>query len=147
MSCLAELVRNQLLDVPEENRLRLTDMERLAKFSDGHSYFDPVRSTLFVGYVNKNRPQDTCITFFFRKKKVALHRLLFQNYLGELTFRHYVRHLCGHRYSCVNILHLRRNDYVNKKTPPKEPVKTMVFKSEPKKEPEHPPISLTIHFD
>lgn len=161
MSCISELVRNQLQDVDPARKLSLCDIERLAKFSDGKSYFDPLKCTPFQGYVNHNRPRDVCIVFFHKRRKVALHRLLFENYVGPLNYFQYVRHTCGNRYSCVNVLHLKRIDYRNKKSPKKMSPKkkatvektvileaTQILPDPPRCVHAEPvPVSLTIHFD
>jgi hypothetical protein len=59
------------------------------------------------GYITniKNARKGTYINFFFRNKKVAIHRLFYANFVGELSDDEYIKFNCVRNGKCCNINH------------------------------------------
>lgn len=146
MSTLAELIRNQRHDVCDDRRLSINDLKRLAKnVEPGSTFFDHSSCCEWTAYVNHNRPRDKYIMFYFQGSKVSLHRLLYENFVGDLGWNDYIKHSCGRRDYCANVNHLCKYQYTNKKyVAPK--IKKHKVADDPTLTPEPPPISLTINF-
>jgi len=125
---LVELLQRQRKDVPTDKKLFLNDIQRICKNING-SIFEEGDCCLWEGYVtnlNKNK-KGTYINFYFKNKKVALHRILYVNYIGELDKNHYIRYTCENKGICCNVNHLKRCEYRKSKTktnnePPDEPL-------------------------
>jgi hypothetical protein len=111
---LKELVKNQLKTVAPSRRLINGDHVRLAKYIDS-SIFDEDQCCVWGGYITnaKNAKKGTYINFYFRKKKVALHRLLYENYVGELGDEYYLKFSCDNenKGKCCNVNHMLKYKY------------------------------------
>jgi len=116
---LKELLQNQRKNVPEDKKLYLHDIKRVCK-NIKHSIFDDTDCCLWSGYItNLNKAnKGTYINFYFRQKKVALHRLLYLNYVDDLSNDEYLKFSCDNKGICCNINHLKKFKY-NKS--PKKP--------------------------
>ena len=51
------------------------------------------------------------LNFYFNKKKIALHRLLYINYIGEISNKEYIRFTCDNKGKCCNINHMKKYSY------------------------------------
>ncbi len=109
---LNELVNNQLKDVPDDKKLQLHDILRVRK-NITTSIFDPKECCLWNGYVtNLNKSnKGTYVNFYFKHKKVALHRLLYYNYIGQISKNDYLKYNCNNKGICCNINHLNKFRY------------------------------------
>ena len=78
---LCEFINKQLKNVASDKKLCYTDLKRLCKYITA-SIFDENNCSLWNGYVTneKNYLKGIYINFYFRGKKVALHRLLYTNF-------------------------------------------------------------------
>ena len=111
---ISELIKNQRENLENKRKLFHGDMKRIAK-NIKNSIFDPKYCTLWQGYITNFNKKDkgTYINFYFRKHKVALHRLLYYNYIGELTNNDYLKFQCDHKGFCCNTRCLIKNRYNN----------------------------------
>lgn len=103
-----ELKRNQLLDIHPSKKFRSSDLHRIIKFTNS-SIFDPVKCSIWQGYITNltNKKKGTYINFYFKnKKKVALHRLLYANFKGEIKKKNYIKFICPNNGICCNINHM-----------------------------------------
>lgn len=112
---LKELVTNQLKTVPPNRRLIHKDLARITKYVDS-SIFDEEKCCIWDGYVTnaKNAKKGTYINFFFRNKKVALHRLLYENFVGPLGDDYYLKFSCDdeeNKGKCCNVNHMLKYKY------------------------------------
>ena len=48
------------------------------------------------------------INFYFNKKKIALHRLLYINYVEDVSPNEYIKFLCDNKGKCCNINHMKK---------------------------------------
>jgi hypothetical protein len=111
---LKELVTNQLKTVPPNRRLIYKDLARITKYIDS-SIFDD-ECCIWDGYITnaKNAKKGTYINFFFRNKKVALHRLLYENFVGTLSDDYYLKFSCENEENkgkCCNVNHMLKYKY------------------------------------
>jgi len=109
---LKELLINQLKNINLNKKLNYGDMKRISKFLT-NSIFHETNCSLWNGYVTneKNQNKGTYINFYFNKKKIALHRLLFINYIGEISNKEYIRFTCDNKGKCCNINHIKKYSY------------------------------------
>src|ERR1700722_13555815 len=86
-----ELVSKQLRNIPTNKKLQLSDIKRIARRING-SVSDPNKCAIWSGYITNinNASKGTYVNFYFRKKKVALHRLLYINFIGDLEDDEYL---------------------------------------------------------
>lgn len=112
---LSELVTRQLDSVAPERRLGYSDLKRICKYLES-SIFDEENCSLWSGYVtnSNNDNKGTYINFYFRKKKVALHRLLYCNFVEDISDSEYLKFSCENKGRCCNIHHLRKFQYQKK---------------------------------
>lgn len=107
-----ELNSRQINDVPYEWKLTLSDIKRICKYIDT-SIFDNERCCIWKGYVTNvnNSTKGLYVNFFFKKKKVALHRLLYSNYVAPLNDNEYLKFKCENKGTCCNVNHYEKYRY------------------------------------
>jgi len=108
-----ELKRKQLPNIPSSRKLRPNDIHRIVQHTD-NSIFDEEKCCLWTGYITnlKNKRKGTYINFYFRdKKKVALHRLLYANFKGDISNKDYIKYSCANKGKCCNINHMVKFEY------------------------------------
>jgi hypothetical protein len=109
---LKELLINQLKNINTNKKLNYGDMKRISKFLN-NSIFHETDCSLWNGYITneKNHTKGTYINFYFNKIKIALHRLLYINYVGEISNKEYIRFTCDNKGKCCNINHMKKYSY------------------------------------
>ena len=82
---LPALIKNQIPNVKEEKKLYLNDMRRICKNITSKPFHN-THCCIWNGYITnlKKKNKGTYINFYFKKKKLALHRLLYENYVAPL---------------------------------------------------------------
>lgn len=112
---LKELIVKQLKVIPQDKKLQYTDLKRICKYISS-SIFDENKCCLWSGYVTNANKSDkgTYVNFYFRQKKAALHRLLYINFVGELSDDEYLKFNCDNKGTCCNIKHLKKFKYQQK---------------------------------
>lgn len=118
-SIFQELIINQRKDCKDNKKLSLSDMKRIAK-NLKTSIFNKNECSIWNGYITNYNKVDkpNYINFYFRHKKVALHRLLFENYITELGDDQYLKFNCKNKGCCVNINHMYTIKQLHKLPPP-----------------------------
>lgn len=77
--------------------------------------FDEEQCCMWNGYItNSNNSKGTYINFYFKKRKAALHRLLYMNFVGDLNDDEYLKFNCENKGKCCNINHLAKYKYKTK---------------------------------
>lgn len=123
---LKELIRKQLPDVEESKKLYLPDIQRICK-NISSSPLHSNECCLWEGYItNLNKAnKGTYINFYFRHKKVALHRILYANYVDNIDKTEYLKYTCNNKGLCCNVHHMEKFKYnkikEEKKVKKKEP--------------------------
>ena len=134
-----ELIKKQRKKCKEAKKLTLHDIKRISK-NIKTSIFDSSGCCLWDGYVtNKNKTnKSSYINFYFRHRKVALHRLLYENYVEELHDDEYIKYSCDNKGACCNVNHMYTLN--TKKVNNKEIVKKTKDNTKSQK-------NLTVNFD
>lgn len=116
---LDEMVSKQVKNVDDYKMLSYRDMTRIVK-NINTSIFSTTSCCIWTGYVtNVWNHKSTFINFYFKKRKVALHRLLFNNFVGPISDTEYIKFSCNNRGRCCNVLHfikLSKDDIVEDNT-------------------------------
>lgn len=107
-----ELVSKQLRNIPTNKKLQLSDIKRIARRISG-PISDPNKCSIWSGYITNinNAAKGTYVNFYFRKKKVALHRLLYINFIGDLDDDEYLKFNCDNKGKCCNVHHMNKFKY------------------------------------
>ena len=102
-----ELIKKQRKSCKENKKLTLQDIRRIAKNLKS-SIFDSSCCSMWDGYItNKNKEsKSSYINFYFRHRKVALHRLLYENYVSDIEENQYIKYNCSNKGICCNINHM-----------------------------------------
>lgn len=108
-----ELVAKQIKNIPTNKKLQLRDIKRIGHRLD-NSIFDENKCSIWKGYITNtnNISKGMYVNFYFRKKKVALHRLLYSNFVNDLNDDEYLKFNCENRGKCCNIHHMNKFKYV-----------------------------------
>ncbi|ARF10800.1 hypothetical protein Hokovirus_3_73 [Hokovirus HKV1] len=108
---LDELIQKQLKDLPVYKKLQYSDLRRIVENIDT-SIFDPNECCIWhFPDSGKNYVPDSnnnYIGFYFRKKRFALHRLLYINFVSELKDDELIKRTCVNKASCCNVNHLTK---------------------------------------
>lgn len=108
---LASMIARQLKNVPSYLKLSIRDMNRICKFVDTNMFGD--NCCFWTGHISNvhNASKGTYINFYFRGKKVALHRLLYSNFVSSLDSSEYLKFKCPNRGFCCNSNHYEKYKY------------------------------------
>ncbi|AYV75927.1 MAG: hypothetical protein Terrestrivirus3_196 [Terrestrivirus sp.] len=107
-----ELVNKQIRNIPTNKKLQLSDIKRISH-KINKSIFDENVCSIWTGYITNtnNTSKGMYVNFYFRKKKVALHRLLYCNFVGDLGDDEYLKYNCVNKGKCCNIHHMNKFKY------------------------------------
>jgi hypothetical protein len=109
------LIKRQRKDINIDRKLQLNDLKRICKYIDTDIFITD-NCCYWSGYVtNKNNDtKGTYINFYFKKKKIALHRLLYYNFVDDLDADEYIKFTCSNKGICCNIHHMKKHKYIKK---------------------------------
>jgi hypothetical protein len=149
-SIFREFLDHQQKKISSELRLQYDDLKRITKYIDT-SIFDSTECCIWNGYItnDKSANKGTYINFYFRGKKVALHRLLYVNYIGELEKDEYLKFTCDNKGKCCNIHHMKKFKY-RKKTTDEDDIKKVTvtqIKEKEIEEKKNDKTKLILSFD
>ena len=105
-------MNKQLKNINTQNKLNFNDIKRISKFLTT-SIFTEDTCSLWNGYITNenNNLKGTYINFYYNKKKIALHRLLYENYIDKINEDDYIKFTCINKGKCCNINHLKKFSY------------------------------------
>jgi hypothetical protein len=148
-----ELIKKQISNTPSPWKLNINDMKRICKYIDT-SIFDSNKCCIWNGYITNmnNSNKGTYVNFYFRNKKVALHRLLYSNFVAPLDSSEYLKFNCDNKGICCNINHYEKYKYSKNNTGSqnKKETKTKESKKDVREISiicDDDPDQLTIDFD
>jgi hypothetical protein len=108
-----ELINNQIKNIKLNRKLLYKDMDRITKYINS-SIFGK-KCCIWNGYITNSKKTNKGVytNFFFRNKKVALHRLLYENFIDELGDDYYLKFICPeeNKGKCCNINHMIKFKY------------------------------------
>lgn len=109
---LEELVKCQRKKIASSKKLSFNDMKRICKHINT-SIFNKQSCSIWQGYItNNDHPEKGIyINFYFNGKKVALHRILYINYIDNLDNDEYLKYECENIGKCCNVNHLKKFKY------------------------------------
>lgn len=138
---ITELLSRQRKNVPIDKKLQYTDIKRICKYINS-SIFDSKKCCLWNGYItNKNNStKGAYVNFFFGGEKKALHRLIYINFVGNLSSNEYLKFSCENKGMCCNIHHLKKFPYQKNSESPTE--KTNVVKKQEVSQPKHNKVQI-----
>ena len=103
---LTELCLKQRKKADKKYFLELNDLIRLLKNID-YSIFNKTECVLWKGYLTKCNNNKSCyVNFYLKKRKLALHRILYINFIDDLDIKHYLKFTCDNPGKCCNINHI-----------------------------------------
>jgi hypothetical protein len=110
---LCELINNQRKNIHIDKKLSYNDLKRLSKYLSTSIFNN--ECSLWKGYITiiKHDESKSYINFFFRKKKYALHRLLYNNFVNYIDDSEYIKFKCPNKGKCCNINHFYKNIKTN----------------------------------
>jgi len=97
------LIKNQLSNVDIKYRLNLSDLRRIAD-----NLLDDIFSnecSIWAGPVITNSNNKSYISFFYNTKKISIHRILYKNYINNLSDNEYLKYTCKNQEICCCINH------------------------------------------
>jgi hypothetical protein len=77
-----------------------------------------------------NTNKGTYVNFYFKNKKVALHRLLYSNFVAPLDTSEYLKFNCENKGICCNVNHYEKYKYSKNNIAPKKNPKQKITKKE-----------------
>jgi len=135
---LFEMLQRQLKNVNPDKKLSYNDIVRILKYINS-SIFCKDFCCIWSGLIEVNDDNNkSCINFYFKQNKTSLHKLLYNNFIGELQDNEYIKFNCRNKGKCCNINHFIK---INKEEKDKNKEKKI------NKEKEELKRSFTIEFD
>ena len=109
-----ELLEKQNKKIESKYKFSPSDLKRVSKYLNKSIFKD--ECSIWTGYItnNNNSTKGTYINFYFKKKKIALHRLLFINFVDTLNSNEYIKYTCSNKGKCCTINHMKKIKYKNK---------------------------------
>lgn len=101
-----ELIQNQRKNILIEKKLNLSDLKRISTYLTKSIFSN--ECSIWTGYITQFKNDSYYINFYFNGKKVALHRLLYNNFLGDLDDSEYLKYNCENKGKCCNLNHFKR---------------------------------------
>lgn len=103
---LTEMCLKQRKKADKKYFLELNDLVRLLKNID-NSIFNKTECVLWKGYLTKcNNNKSSYVNFYLKKRKLALHRILYINFIDDLDLKYYLKYTCDNPGKCCNINHI-----------------------------------------
>ena len=132
---LKQLINKQIKTIPSNKKLSYSDLKRIVKYIDT-SIFNNDDCCMWKGYVTNSKPdknhKGSYVNFYFKRKKVALHRLLYGNFKEDIDDSDYLKYTCDNKGSCCNINHMVKFVYSTKNDSPQVQDKKDLIKEDSK---------------
>lgn len=109
-----EMINNQLEDIPRKWKLTESDINRVCQYIDESIFSKDIdRCCIWKGYITNvnNSNKGTYVNFYFNRKKMALHRLLYANFVDNLSDNEYIKFKCKNKGTCCNVNHYEKYTY------------------------------------
>lgn len=105
---LSKLIKYQRIDIQLDKKLAFNDLNRISYNLPFDIFTD--ECCIWKGYITnlKSKTKNCYISFFFKNKKVSLHRLLFANYIEDIHDNEYIKYTCCNKGKCCTIGHMKK---------------------------------------
>lgn len=97
------IMKQNQLNCSELYKLSEKDLKRILKYTNIDIFGD--QCVIWNGYITQGK--NKYINFFYKGKKIALHRLLYINFVGELDEHSYLTYICENAGICCNVNHIK----------------------------------------
>jgi hypothetical protein len=105
---LTELCLKQRKHNNDKYQLEINDLTRFLKYVNV-SIFNTDDCILWTGYLTKCNNNKSCyINYYLNGLKLALHRILYINFIGDLKDKEYLKYSCLHSGKCCNLKHFSK---------------------------------------
>jgi phage-related protein len=110
---VSEMVQKQIKLIDLSYKLTHQDICRLCKYINSSIFGNTC--VCWNGYISNinHSYKNPSINFYFKGKKMSLHRLLYINFVGELTSSNYIKIKCNNKRFCCSINCMEKYDYKN----------------------------------
>ena len=98
-----ELIQNQRKNLNQDKKLSLSDLKRVSTYLNKTIFSE--ECSLWQGYVTEIKKSSYFVNFFFKGKKQALHRLLYYNFVNDITDSEYLKFTCENKGKCCSLKH------------------------------------------
>lgn len=120
---IKDMVEKQLKDINNHKKLSFNEIKRICRnLPNDVTIFDNDKCCIWNGSVanSKNHKKGMYVNFYYRGKKVALHRLLYNNYVENIKEDEYIKYTCKNKGVCCNINHMikmtnKKNEILSEK--------------------------------
>lgn len=103
MSDRLNIMKQNQLNCSELYKLSEKDLKRILKYTNIDIFGE--KCVIWNGYITQGK--NKYINFFYNGKKIALHRLLYINFVGELDEHSYLTYICENSGICCNVNHIK----------------------------------------
>jgi len=114
---LSQLKDMQIKQMKKSKKLQYNDLRRIVKYIENPIFGD--ECCIWKGYITNSKPdknyKGAYVNFYFKNKKVALHRLLYLNFKGSIDENEYLKYTCDNKGKCCNVNHMVKFPYSTKK--------------------------------
>ncbi len=110
---LIQMLQLQRKNLPFKLRLDLEDIKRILE-NINTSIFNKDECCIWDGYITINNDKCKYVNFYFKHRKIALHRLLYINYVDNLENKNYLKFTCKNKGICCNINHIEKCNVIEK---------------------------------
>ena len=101
-----ELIEKQRKNLILERKLSFSDIKRLSSYLNSSLF--TLTCSLWTGYVTEIKNSSVFVNFFFNGKKQALHRILYYNFVDDISENEYLKYTCENKGKCCCINHLTK---------------------------------------
>jgi hypothetical protein len=101
-----QMINLQRKNLSYKYRLNIDDIHRILN-NISTSPFAPIDCCIWNGYVTLlEKSKIKYINFYFKHRKIAIHRLLYINYVDDLNDDSYLKFTCENKGICCNVNHI-----------------------------------------
>jgi hypothetical protein len=109
-----ELIKNQRKNLSNDRKLGLSDLKRISSYLNKSIFIE--ECSLWDGYITEIKNSTSFVNFFYNGKKQALHRLLYYNFVDDVSDNEYLKFSCENKGKCCCIKHILKLKKNEKKT-------------------------------
>lgn len=104
---LIDMIQKQRKNLLYSYKLEFEDIKRIINNIDKSPFGS--ECCKWNGYItNGNKEKARYINFYFKHRKIALHRLLYINYIDDINDKQYLKFTCNNKGTCCNINHIEK---------------------------------------
>lgn len=104
---LIDMIHKQRSNLAFKYKLEFEDIKRIINNINYNPFED--KCCIWNGYItNGNKEKARYINFYFKHRKIALHRLLYINYKGDISDTQYLKFTCPNKGICCNLNHIEK---------------------------------------